>query len=112
MRNSFIYKLLLSSALMLFVSALYSQSTAKKMAEPGTYQFIKTVIPKVAEDVFTTDILFTIENNRDENNEKILVIGSHTEVRILSRKMINTVGFVPLTPEVVYIDANEVGVEK
>lgn len=97
-------KLVMILFTLLISSCLYSQTTEKKMAAVGTYQLIQTVIPKVSDEVFTTDLLFTIESNRDDSEEKILVIGQYTKVRILSRAVINAPGFVPLTPEIVYTE--------
>jgi hypothetical protein len=61
----------------------------------GTFQIICS---KEAgkKEVFTTELLTTIENNRLDNEEKILVLSPVTKIRILSKKQISSPDFHPI----------------
>jgi hypothetical protein len=61
----------------------------------GTFQIICS---KEAgkQEVFTTDLLKLVEENRLENEEKILVLSPVTKVRILSKQQISAPGFQPI----------------
>lgn len=62
----------------------------------GTFQFIISKDAK-SKEIFTTEILSFIEENRLENEEKILVLSPNTKVRILSKNQISDSNFKPLT---------------
>ncbi len=68
-------------------------------AKIGTYQFVISVTK--SEPVFSDEILFEIEQKRDENEIVYLDVAPGVRVTILPRKTINAPGFVPL-PEVVH----------
>jgi hypothetical protein len=61
----------------------------------GTFQIICS---KEAgkKEVFTTDLLKLIEDNRLESEEKILVLSPITKIRILSKQQISAPGFQPI----------------
>ena|ERR1041385_3491962 len=76
------------------------QSTADNgKAKPGTYEFMITASKNVT--VFTDDVLFQIEQSRDDVEVVYLDLAPGVRVMIPSRKTIEAPGFVPL-PEVVY----------
>lgn len=59
----------------------------------GTFQFISK--KGKAKEIFTTDILKFVEDNRAENEEKIIALTANTKVRILSRKQLSDKQFKP-----------------
>lgn len=69
-------------------------------ALPGTYQIIK-IGEKSPIELFTTDLLFTIESNRHSSQEIEIQIGEFTKVKILPLNVINAPGFIPLSEKVV-----------
>ena len=84
-----------------FSLSVYSQSSLD-----GTYQLMTTT-PK-AQEVFTTDLLVVVENERLENATAIVKVGEVTWVRILSTNTINDPNFTPLSDEVIVIDIDDV----
>lgn len=68
-------------------------------AKTGTYQIVITETKNIP--VFTDELLYTIEQNRDENETKYLDLGTGVRVTIPSRREISEPGFVPLE-EIVY----------
>lgn len=75
-------------------------------AAPGTYR-LRTSDLKVSE-LFTDDILYTIEANRDSLVQKIIVIGTVTTVRILPYSMINAPGFIPLPEGIIPVEEDSI----
>ena len=61
----------------------------------GTFQFIISKNAK-SKEIFTTDILKIIEDNRTESEEKIIILSPNTKVWILSKNQINNPDFIPL----------------
>jgi hypothetical protein len=61
----------------------------------GTFQIIcdKNAGKK---EIFTTDLLKLVEENRLENEEKTIVLSSITKIRILSKKQISAPDFHPI----------------
>lgn len=82
------------------VTAVAINSTKTQIDEQdhpygGTFQIIAS---KAAgkKEVFTTDLLTFVENNRLENEENILVLSPITKLRILSKKQISSANFHPI----------------
>ena len=69
----------------------------------GTYQLMTTNIK--VQEVFTTDLLTTIEENRKEKETNIIKVGKYTWVKILSRETIQDPSFTPLKEEVIKIES-------
>jgi hypothetical protein len=61
----------------------------------GTFQIICDKNARKKE-IFTTDLLKLVEDNRLENEEKILVLSPITKIRILSKKQISSPDFHPI----------------
>jgi hypothetical protein len=61
----------------------------------GTFQIIcdKNAGKK---EIFTTDLLKLVEDNRLETEEKVLVLSPITKIRILSKKQISAADFHPI----------------
>ncbi|MFT6923224.1 MAG: hypothetical protein ACJA1C_002234 [Crocinitomicaceae bacterium] len=72
----------------------------------GTYQLM-TSNPK-AQEVFSSELLILIENERLNNSVAIVKIGDFTWVRILSLATISDPNFTPLSDEIIFIDPNDV----
>ncbi len=73
-----------------------------KKAAKGTYQFI--VNNAKAQVAFSEEILFEVEKNRDDKEVKFLQLGSQAKVKILPRSEINSLDFVPIKEEIIYLD--------
>lgn len=71
----------------------------EKAAE-GTFQIIKIGI-KSPQELFTDDLLYLIEANRDASVNVEINIGNFTRVKILSYSIINDPSFVPLSGEII-----------
>lgn len=73
----------------------------KEVVEPfnGTFQFIFTTRAK---QVFTDDIFKTIELNRKSNEEVVITLSPYCKLRILSRKQISALEFLPFTKSYVF----------
>jgi hypothetical protein len=96
-------KIVLFVALFISVTAAKAQSETPSlvhelnfdpngpMANEGTFQFIITE-PKF-QPVFTTDILYFIEQNRDELNDKVIELPYYVTLYIPSRKKISSKDF-------------------
>ncbi len=87
-------KIITTFSLLLIASIGFSQVAA----EEGTYQLIQN---KKSGDVFTTDLLHFIEENRHDTREMIISLTEHTQVRILSKERINSLSFIPLSIQIV-----------
>lgn len=92
-------KLLFACTFLLFTQCVTSQTTAP--AAPGTYQFRCPDIKKPL-DVFTTELLYVIEAQRDSLLEKTIAVGPYMLVRIPPYCVINAPGFVPFPAEPVF----------
>ena len=66
-----------------------------------------TTTPK-AQEVFSTELLTLIENERLDNSTAIVKVGDYTWVRILSTSAINDPAFTPLSDEIIVIDPDDV----
>ena len=84
----------------------FSLSSYSQNNLDGTYQLMTTT-PK-AQEVFTTDLLVLIENERLENSTAIVKVGQYTWVRILSTNTINDPNFTPLSDDIIVIDLDDV----
>lgn len=94
-------KLVLVTMLAGFSFAASSQAEA----DPGTFQLMTTMVK--AQEVFSTEVLFVIEANRDMDELVVIKVGEHTWARILSRATINDPSFMPLPDGVIEIDPND-----
>ena len=92
-------KKLIVSLLVMISSYSFSQSKTN----PGTFQLMTTNIK--VQEVFTTDLLKTIEENRKENDTNIIKVGKYTWVKILSRETIQDPSFTPLKNEVIQVES-------
>jgi hypothetical protein len=72
----------------------------------GTYQLMTTNAK--AQEVFTSDLLVLIENERLVNTVAIVKIGDFTWVRILSLTTISDPSFTPLPDDIIFIDPSDV----
>lgn len=72
-----------------------------EVVEPfdGTFQFIFT---KGVKQAFTTDVLKTIDDSREEDEEVTITLSPFCKVNILSRKQIAASGFVPFSKSYVF----------
>lgn len=83
-------------------SANYGNSPAVS----GTYQ-IMTTQPK-AEEVFTTNLLYFIEANRDDIKTITKQVGEYTYVKILAKTYISKSDYIRLSDEIIAVDYNEI----
>lgn len=84
-------------------NAVEKKSEVKvQKAAKGTYQFIVDNIK--SQVVFSDEILYEVEKNRDEKEIKYLQLGSQAKVKILPRSVINSADFIPIKEEIIYLD--------
>jgi hypothetical protein len=98
-------RLLLLVASTLLVSTSYSQYVENvdysigitenmPKAASGTYQFI--IIEPKYNPAFTTDILYFIERERHETQDRVISISNYVDLYIPSREKITKKDFLPL----------------
>ena len=98
-------KLLLLVASTLLVSVSYSQFVENvdyhieitenmPKAEVGTYQFI--IIEPKGTPAFTTEILYFIEHERHQTQDRVISISNYVDLYIPSKEKITSKSFVPL----------------
>ena len=92
-------KKLLSISFVLSSAICFSQNENLS----GTYQLMTTNIK--VQEVFTTDLLTTIKENRKEKEINIIKVGKYTWVKILSRETIQNSNFIPLKNEVIQVES-------
>ena len=92
-------KKLLSISFVLSSAICFSQNENLS----GTYQLMTTNIK--VQEVFTTDLLTTIEENRKEKETNVIKVGKYTWVKILSRETIQNSNFIPLKNEVIQVES-------
>ena len=92
-------KKLLSISFVLSSAICFSQNENLS----GTYQLMTTNIK--VQEVFTTDLLTTIKENRKEKEINIIKVGKYTWVKILSRETIQDSNFTPLKNEVIQVES-------
>ena len=92
-------KKLLSISFVLSSAICFSQNENLS----GTYQLMTTNIK--VQEVFTTDLLTTIKENRKEKETNIIKVGKYTWVKILSRETIQNSNFIPLKNEVIQVES-------
>lgn len=88
--------------------ALASVGFSQNSAAPGTYQLMTTEVK--SGEVFSSEILATIESSRKLSKVVILKIGNYTWVKILSENTINDPNFIPLSDEVIEISPNDASI--
>jgi|ERR1043165_2481891 hypothetical protein len=78
-----------------------TDATGPEIIEPfdGTYCFVFT---KGVKQAFTDEIKTVIDANRKENEEVILVLSEYCKLQILSRKQINSPGFIPFPKSFIF----------
>lgn len=69
-------------------------------AAEGTFQIVK-MGAKNPQELFTDDLLYLIEANRDASINVEIKIGNFSRVKILSFNVINDPSFVPLSGEII-----------
>ena len=92
-------KKLLSISFVLSSAICFSQNENLS----GTYQLMTTNIK--VQEVFTSDLLTTIKENRKEKETNIIKVGKYTWVKILSRETIQNSNFIPLKNEVIQVES-------
>ena len=91
-------------ALLIFGVVSFS-SNSQSIAEEGTFQLLSTNI-KVSE-VFTTELLYIIEDNRDADEVVMLKIADYTWARIFPLSTINDPNFIAFSSEIIEIDPDD-----
>lgn len=89
------------SATALLRQTISETDNGKEVVEPydGTYRFI---FLKGIKQIFNDEIFKTIEQNRKDNEEVILLLSPYCKLQILSRRQINSSEFIPYSKSYVF----------
>ena len=78
------------------------KNTSEIKAKDGTFELISN--HSKFHEVLTTDVLYIIEKNRHKNRLIVIKVGKYTYARILSKEVISSPNFKPVSSDIMYID--------